>query len=107
MLTTTQPLGFPTNATSRVSKAATHAYRSAARNATRPAGDAVSAATLIRSDRRCPSGRTPYNDLHVTVRGATQAVRGPDATGYPAKVPHLTTACARLVNDRESFQLVA
>ncbi|MFE4335292.1 hypothetical protein ACFRQM_39595 [Streptomyces sp. NPDC056831] len=36
----------------------------------------------------------PLNDLHTTVRAAIQTVRGPNATGYPAKVPHLTLVYA-------------
>lgn len=36
----------------------------------------------------------PLNDLHTTVRAAIQTVRGPNATGYPTKVPHLTLGYA-------------
>jgi 2'-5' RNA ligase len=46
----------------------------------------------------------PLNELHTTVRTAIQAVRGPNATGYPAKVPHLTLAYAAEECDSDQVQ---
>ncbi|WP_371665806.1 2'-5' RNA ligase family protein [Streptomyces sp. NBC_01241] len=46
----------------------------------------------------------PLNDLHTTVRAAIQTVRGPDATGYPAKVPHLTLGYAAEECDSDQVQ---
>ncbi|MFI1189327.1 2'-5' RNA ligase family protein [Streptomyces californicus] len=46
----------------------------------------------------------PLNELHTTVRAAIQAVRGPGATGYPTKVPHLTLAYAAEECDSDQVQ---
>ncbi|WP_329155889.1 2'-5' RNA ligase family protein (plasmid) [Streptomyces sp. NBC_01456] len=46
----------------------------------------------------------PLNVLHSTVRAAIQAVRGPDATGYPTKVPHLTIGYAADECDSDQVQ---
>ncbi|WP_181810979.1 2'-5' RNA ligase family protein [Streptomyces ipomoeae] len=46
----------------------------------------------------------PLNDLHTTVRAAIQAVRGPNATGYPTKVPHLTLGYAAEECDSDQVQ---
>ncbi|WP_172639076.1 2'-5' RNA ligase family protein [Streptomyces tailanensis] len=46
----------------------------------------------------------PFDDLHTTVRAAIQAVRGADATGYPAKVPHLTLGYAADECDSDQVQ---
>lgn len=44
------------------------------------------------------------NELHTTVRTAIQAVRGPGATGYPTKVPHLTLGYAAEECDSDQVQ---
>ncbi|MFD4258659.1 2'-5' RNA ligase family protein [Streptomyces sp. NPDC058534] len=46
----------------------------------------------------------PLNDLHTTVRAAIQTVRGPNATGYPTKVPHLTLGYAAEECDSDQVQ---
>ncbi|MBV9025601.1 MAG: 2'-5' RNA ligase family protein [Streptomycetaceae bacterium] len=46
----------------------------------------------------------PLNDLHTTVWAAIQTLRGPDATGYPAKVPHLTIGYAADECDSDQVQ---
>ncbi|WP_185298045.1 2'-5' RNA ligase family protein [Streptomyces finlayi] len=46
----------------------------------------------------------PLNELHTTVRAAIQAVRGPNATDYPTKVPHLTLGYAAEECDSDQVQ---
>lgn len=46
----------------------------------------------------------PLSDLHTVVRAAIQTVRGPDATGYPTKVPHLTLGYAAEECDSDQVQ---
>jgi 2'-5' RNA ligase len=46
----------------------------------------------------------PLDDLHTTVRAAIQTVRGPNATGYPTKVPHFTLGYAAEECDSDQVQ---
>ncbi|MFD7861330.1 2'-5' RNA ligase family protein [Streptomyces sp. NPDC059783] len=46
----------------------------------------------------------PLNELHTVIRAAIQAVRGPHATGYPTKVPHLTIGYAAEECDSDQVQ---
>ncbi|WP_439681564.1 2'-5' RNA ligase family protein [Embleya sp. MST-111070] len=81
----------------------TRTARSSLPKATRPAGDTSRAATYsgVLADVHPDE---PLNDLHRTVRAAIQAVRGPHATGYPSKVPHLTIGYAASECDSDQVQ---
>ncbi|MDT0323157.1 2'-5' RNA ligase family protein [Streptomyces millisiae] len=64
-------------------------------------GSLMSYATGVIADVH-PDG--PLDTLHTTVRAAIQAVRGPHATGYPTKVPHLTLGYAAEECDSDQIQ---